>query len=198
MSGVWVRLVAALFAGACLGTAAASEIEVRSARLAATEEGVVLEAEFDFEFGRRLEEIVASGVPLYFVVEFELVRRRWWWFDEMTASKRLPLRLSYHPLSRQYRISRGLLQQQFATLEEALGVLRRVRQWVVLERGATPIDGNYEAAVRMRLDVSQLPRPFQVSALASRELQLESPWRRFSWRPSAPAPRDSRQESESE
>jgi hypothetical protein len=31
----------------------------------------------------------------------------------------------------------------------------------------------------MRLDTALLPKPFQVSALTGRELQLESHWKRF-------------------
>src|SRR2546430_15791273 len=68
-----------------------------------------------------------NGVPLYFRVDFELKRPRWYWVDEKAASKRLQLRLSYHALSRQYRLSTGLLQQNFATLDEALNVLKRLR-----------------------------------------------------------------------
>ena len=41
----------------------------------------------------------------------------------------------------------------------------------------------YEAAVRLRLDVNQLPKPFQVNALASREWQLASDWKRFPFTP---------------
>jgi hypothetical protein len=169
--------------------ARADDIEVLEARLTPTEEGIALDAVFAFDFGPRLAEAVANGVPLYFLVEFELTRPRWYWFDEKAVAKRLQLRLSYHALSRQYRLSTGgLLQQNFATLEEALNVLRRLRGWQVVERGAALADAPHEAAVRMRLDVTQLPKPFQLSALTSRELTLESPWRRFSFRPPPPAP----------
>ena len=183
---------------ATLNTALADEIEVRAAQLAATEEGLALDADFAFDFGPRLAEVIANGVPLYFVVEFELTRPRWWWFDEKTAAKRLQLRLSYHPLSRQYRLSSGLLQQQFVTLEEALHVLRRVRNWLVVERGAALADARHEAAVRMRLDIALLPKPFQVGALTSPELHLESPWKHFAFRPPAalPAPVESRDAKE--
>ena len=159
--------------------AQAQEIEVRDARLRATEDGLVLDADFAFELTPRLADVVTNGVPLYFRVEFELTRRRWYWFDETTASRRLQVRLSYHALSRQYRLSTGLLQQNFATLEEALNVLKRVRNWLVVERTVQLVGGDYEAAVRMRHDASMLPKPFQLSALTGRELHLESPWVRF-------------------
>ena len=174
--------------------AAANEVEVHAPRLEAVEEGLVLNADFAFELSQRLEEIVTSGVPLYFRVDFELTRPRWYWFDEKAVSRQLQLRLSYHALSRHYRLSTGLLQQNFASLGEALNVLKRVRNWLVADRTITFSDADYEAAVRLRLDAAMLPRPFQLSALTSRELQLESAWKRFSVRPrQLPAPVESRE-----
>ena len=41
----------------------------------------------------------------------------------------------------------------------------------------------YEAAVRLRLDVNALPKPFQVSALASRDWSMQSEWHRWSFTP---------------
>ncbi|HEV8095498.1 MAG TPA: DUF4390 domain-containing protein [Burkholderiales bacterium] len=192
--------LAALLCAAALA-ARAEGIEVRNAQLLATEEGVALNADFVFDFAPRLAEMVANGVPLYFVVEFELTRPRWWWFDEKAVAKRIQQRLSYHAVSRHYRLSTGLLQQQFATLEEALHVLRGVRNWVVIDRSASLADANYEAALRMRLDTTLLPKPFQLSALTSREMNLESPWRRFAFRPPPappPAPAETRDPKEAD
>lgn len=163
--------------------ARADDIEIREPRLEQTDDGLVLSADFSFDFNTRLENLVTNGVPLYFVVEFELSQPRWYWFDEKTASGRLQTRLSYHALSRHYRLSTGLLQQNYATLAEALSVLRRVRHWQVLDRSVALGDASYQAAVRMRLDLTLLPKPFQVSALTSREWHLESDWMRFAWRP---------------
>jgi Domain of unknown function (DUF4390) len=168
-----------VFAGAAL----AEEIEVRDVALRRVEDGLALDADFAFELTPRLAEVVANGVPLYFSVEFELTRRRWYWFDETAATQRLQLRLSYHALSRHYRLSSGLLQQNFASLEEALNVLKRVRNWLVADRSLRLADADYDAAVRMRLDTTLLPKPFQLSALTARDLHLESPWKRFIVRP---------------
>jgi Domain of unknown function (DUF4390) len=194
------KLFILLALAAAAYSARADDIEVTDARLAATEDGVVLAADFAFDLNPRLAEVITNGVPVYFVVEFELSRRRWYWFDEKAASKRLQLRLSYHALSRHYRLSTGVLQQNYPTLEEALNVLRRVRNWQVVDRTVALSDASYEAAVRMRLDVALLPRPFQLSAITSRELNLESPWRRFAFRPPAafPAPVESLEPKEAE
>lgn len=188
---LWASLAALLVAIPAL----ANEITVGDVRVRAAEEGLVLDADFIFDLTPRLAEVVSNGVPLYFRVDFELTRRRWYWFDDTAASSRLELRLSYHALSRQYRLSTGLLQQSFATLDDALNVLKRVRNWLVVDRTVTFSDADYEAAVRMRLDTSLLPKPFQLSALTSRELQLDSPWRRFTVRSprQLPAPVESRE-----
>jgi hypothetical protein len=166
---------------ACLtaGALRAEEPEVVAANLRAVEDGLVLDADFAFDLTPRLAEVVANGVPLYFNVEFELGRRRWYWFDEKAASRKLQLRLSYHPLSRQYRLSTGALQQNYSSMEDALGVLRRLRGWLVVDRSVSFSNADYEAAVRLRLDTTLLPKPFQVSALTARDLHLETPWKRF-------------------
>src|SRR6267142_4338733 len=184
----WLALLAA-------APASADDIEVRGAELRAVEDGFVLDADFEFELTPRLADVVANGVPLYFVVEFELGRRRWYWLDEKAASRKLQLRLSYHPLSRQYRLSTGLLQQNFASLDEALNVLKRVRNWLVVDRTVGFYDADYQAAVRLRLDTALLPKPFQLSALTSRDLHLETPWKRFTVRSpqQLPAPVESRE-----
>lgn len=182
----------ALVAGA--GTARAEAIEVRDLALRAADEGLVLDADFAFELTPRLADLIANGVPLFFSVDFELTRERWYWFDENTASRRLQLGLSYHALTRQYRLTTGALQQTFATREEALQGLMRVRNWLVLDRTVSFADADYQAAVRMRLDAALLPKPFQLSALTSPDLQLESPWKRFTLRSPRhlPAPVESR------
>jgi hypothetical protein len=187
-------LVCCVAIATAAGAPRAEGIEVRDLALRAAEPGLVLDADFAFELTPKLSDMVSNGVPLYFSVEFELTRRRWYWFDEKTASRRLQIGLSYHALSRQYRISNGSQQQTFAALDEALQALMRVRNWVVVDRTITFASADYDAAVRMRLDPSLLPQPFQLGALTSRELQLESPWKRFTVRSPAhlPAPVESR------
>ncbi|HWA39901.1 MAG TPA: DUF4390 domain-containing protein [Burkholderiales bacterium] len=187
----FVLLLAVLLAG----VAKADENEVREASLRATEEGLVLDADIAFELTPRLAEVLAGGVALYFAVDFELVRERWYWLDEKAASARLQMRVSYHPLSRQYRLSTGLLQRSFDTLDDVLAAMKRVRGWLVVDRTVTFSDADYEAAVRFRLDTSLLPKPFQLSAFTARDLQLETPWRRFTVRSPKhlPAPVETRE-----
>lgn len=139
--------------------------------------GAVLNATFEFEMPQALDEAVQKGIAIYFNIEFELYRKRWYWLDRKVSSSTLTYRLSFSPLTRQFRLARGGLSQPFESLEEALGLLKSVRQWKVIEKGVLSPGDSYEAQVRMRLDVTQLPKPFQVNAITSREWSLASDWR---------------------
>ena len=135
------------------------------------------------QLSQRLEEAVNRGVPLYFVVEFELARPRWYWFDEKPVQLSQSYRISYTPLLRQYRLTVGTVYQNFTRIEEVTRVLSRLRGWHIADKGAFKKDQVYQAALRMRLDTAQLPKPFQLSAIASRDWTLESDWHRWSITP---------------
>lgn len=173
----WLILVLALLPVLVL----AAEIEIANPQIAASEDGFVVSADFGFELNERLEEAVTRGVVLYFVTEFEMTRPRWYWLDEKVVSRSQTQRLSYHALTRQYRLSRGGLHQSFDTLSEALRVLSRLRNWLVIdgrgEKAGVQAGDTYMAALRMRLDINQLPRPFQISALGNRDWSLASDWK---------------------
>ena len=157
----------------------AAEIEIIKPQLQPGEDGYVLSADFKFDLSPRLEEAVNKGLTLYFVTDFELTRGRWYWFDEKLASRSITYRLSYHALTRQYRLSTGGLHQSFETLSDAMRVLSRLRNWTVIENGEKFVrnGGTYQAALRLHLDINQLPRPFQLTALGSKEWNLDSEWK---------------------
>lgn len=167
-------------------SASAGGIDIRNQQLLPAEEGgYALSSDFRIDFNARLEEAVARGVPLTFVLEFELERPRWYWSDDLVASKRQTWRLSYHALTRQYRLSTGSLHQSFNNLENALLALSHIRNWLVVDNNLNPGE-RYQATLRLRLDISQLPKPFQVSAFTNRDWNLDSEWVR--WKFVAPPP----------
>lgn len=141
------------------------------------EPGIVVNAEFEFDLPWALEDAINRGVALYFVADFELYRTRWYWFDRRIAAASLTYRLTYSPLTRQYRVARGALALPFDTLADAVASIRRIRGWKVLDRGTMRAGEDYRAQIRMRLDTSQLPRPFQINALTNRDWTLASEWR---------------------
>lgn len=163
--------------------AQAEGIDVSRAALVAADEGYFLEADFGVTLNPTLEDALNKGVPLYFLLEFEIIRPRWYWLNEKIDDTRQQYRLSYNALTRQYRLGVGSLYQSFSALSEALDFLSRVRRRQVLEPGVLAKGNTYTAGVRMRLDVSQLPKPFQLNALASRDWNFGSEWYRWSVTP---------------
>jgi hypothetical protein len=164
-------------------SARADVIVVKSAELRAEEDGYYLNAEFEFSLNSTLDEALQKGVPLYFLLEFEISRPRWYWLDEKVVSATTQYRVSYNALTRQYRIASGLLGLTFESLDEVERFLSRVTAREVARRDQLAKGTRYEAALRLRLDVNQLPKPFQMSALASREWTLASDWYRWSFTP---------------
>jgi hypothetical protein len=137
--------------------------------------GTFVDAQFDLPMPGSLRDAIDHGIALYFVIELEISRSRWYWFDKRLLNDSIEYRLSFSPLTRQYRLTRGGLAQPFDSLDQALGTLRRVSQWRVGE--ATLLDGgNVQARIRLRLDTSMLPKPFQVNALTDRDWTLASDW----------------------
>lgn len=165
----------------------ANDIQIEHALLEVSEEGPTVSADFSFELPARLEDALHGGIPLYFVIECNITRPRWYWFDERVSSQLMQYRLSFHALTRQYRLSSGALHQNFATLKEAMSVMRRLRGWIIAEPDQLRPEFEYDAWLRMRLDAALLPKPFQVAAITNRELSLGSSWRR--WRFAIPPKR---------
>jgi hypothetical protein len=158
---------------------AADGIEVKSAQLVAREDGYALQADLEISLTPTLEDALNRGVTLFFVFEFELIRPRWYWLNEKVVEFRQQYRLTFNTLTRQYRVSSGSLYQNFSSLTEALVFMSRIRRPQIVPAAALRSDTEYAAALRMRLDLSELPKPFQVNALASREWNIGSDWYRW-------------------
>jgi hypothetical protein len=157
-------------------------IHVKSAEISQNDGDYYLEANFEVELTHTLEDALNKGLPLHFIVEFELIRPRWYTlylWNKSVLEFEQQYRLSYNALTRQYRLSLGALHQNFDTLNDALALMGRLRPRFLADADMLDQGKVYEAAIRMRLDVSQLPKPFQINALASRDWNLASEW--FRW-----------------
>lgn len=168
--------------------ALAAGISLRNPQLVLEDGEYVASADFNINFNPRLEEAVNKGVVLYFSAEFELSKSRWYWFDEQILRRSKTYQLYYHALTRQYRVSTGGLHQSFQTLEEALRVMSRLRQWVVAEQSEIRVAQTGMAGLRLRLDLTQMPKTFQVSALSNKDWNLDSGWVRWPFANTEAAP----------
>lgn len=137
--------------------------------------GLYLSLSVEFDLPRAVEDALMRGIALYFVTDFSLERHRWYWLDKTQSETSLVSRLSYSPLTRQYRVSRGGLSQSFDTLKDALDVVKVISDWRVSDKASLSDPENYDAEVRFRLDTQQLPLPMQVS-IGNNDWDLSSDW----------------------
>jgi hypothetical protein len=164
-------------------TASAEGIKITSVELERVDSDWLLNAAFQIELSPGLEDAVQKGVVLYFQTEFELTRSRWYWFEEKLASTQRQTRLSYQPLTQQYRIASEGFTFSAKTISEALQAIGSIGGWRVIDNSHIDPAKSYIAGLRMTLDLSKLPKPFQVNALNNRDWNVSSDWLRFPFSP---------------
>ena len=167
-------------------TVSAEGIKIKSFELEKVDGDWLLSAAFQIELSPGLEDAVQKGVVLYFQTEFDLTRSRWYWFDEKSALVQRQARLSYQPLTQQYRIASEGFTFSAKTISEALQAVGSIGGWRVMDNGQLDPSKSYIAALRMTLDLSKLPKPFQVNALNNRDWNVSSDWYRFPFSSNGP------------
>ncbi len=165
-----------LWLGLSAAPAAAREPQVEQIALQRTADGLYLSARLEVAPSAAVEDALLRGVPLYFVWQTELVRDRWYWSDKRVASAQRTLRLVYQPLTRRWRVSvsnlpdagRGgaglqyALHQNFDDLANALAGVSRVLRWRIGDAAELAPGGDQRVELSFRLDLTLLPRPFQI------------------------------------
>jgi hypothetical protein len=180
-------LLCGLIALSLFSTTARGEgIKLKSAEIERVDNEWLLNATFQIELTPGLEDAVQKGVVLYFQTEFELTRSRWYWFDEKPALAQRLIRLSYQPMTQQYRIASEGFTFSAKTMFEALQAVGSIGGWRVIDNNQIDFSKSYTAALRMTLDLSRLPKPFQVNALNNRDWNVTSEWLRFPFLPNGP------------
>ncbi len=140
-----------------------------------TPQGLYLDVNVEFDLPRSVQDALNRGIPLYFVTEFTIERQRWYWVNKPIVEASLLTRLSYSPLTRQYRLSRGGLSQTFDSLSETLSILKSLHGWRVSEDPVIENPEDCVAEVMVRLDTEQLPLPMQVT-IGENDWDLTSDW----------------------
>ncbi len=150
-------------------------VELEQMRAERQESELLLHVHLKLELGPAVEEALAKGVPVHFVAEAELMRDRWYWYDRKLAQVSRYYRLAYQPLTRQWRLqvssepiyaagTGSSIAQTFDSLQAALEVVRRQSGWKLAEAADLDPEARQHVLYRFRLDISQLPRPFQIGA----------------------------------
>ncbi len=143
------------------------------------EEHYVLSGGFEVQLNDKLDEALKRGVTITFIQEFEMERPRDYWLAEGIADTTRTLKLSYNALLRSFVLNTAGRLANYDSLAEALAAVGSLNDWAVVERQQVKKKVTYRAAVRMRIDPSQLPKPLQVSAFASDRWQMDSDWIRW-------------------
>lgn len=174
---IWVFVA---LAGVCQAQIATEISQYQVERL---EDEVLVSAQVVFELPPAVEEALLKGIPMFFVTEATVLRERWYWYDKKLASVQRQMRLAYQPLTRRWRLnvnagagreaSVGLsLNPSFDTLEDALSAIKRVSRWKIADTADLESGLKYKVNFSFRLDLSQLPRPFQIGALGQSDWDL--------------------------
>lgn len=171
---------------ACLPVRA-EEPAVQQIGLQRSADALYLSVRLELAPTHAVEDALLKGVPLYFVWQAQVYRDRWYWTDKRVASAVRTLRLAYQPLTRRWRLSlandapadngrTGLqyaLHQNFDSLPEALAGVSRVSRWKVADAPQLKEGSDHRVEVDFRLDLSLLPRPFQIGVANQPEWLIE-------------------------
>ena len=177
----WGRWLALLLRGGLLSMARAAD--VAQLRVERAEDGVYLTANMRLELPPPVEDALLKGISLIFVAEAEIYKERWYWTDKRVAQASRSLRLSFQPLTRRWRLSQGAsegagqagrvsLSQQFDTLAEAVSALENLARWRIADAADIDPGTAHQLSFRFRLDVGQLPRPFQIGIAGQKDWQV--------------------------
>ncbi len=157
--------------------------EITQYQLERLDEEIVVSAQIAFELPTAVEDALLKGIPLFFVMEADVLRERWYWYDKKISSVERHLRLAYQPLTRRWRLNvtagagrevgLGLaLNQNFDTLAQVLSAIKRVSRWKIADASDLDASQKYKVDFRFRLDLNQLPRPFQIGALGQSDWDI--------------------------
>lgn len=164
-----------------IAQAASNSLHIRSANLITFEDDVLLNADAEINFSSEMEKAILKGFTFNFLVEFQLVLPRQYWFNDEVATTTQQISLSYHALSRQYIVMRNEQQRTFASLDAAIEDLSVIQDLKVFQKSDIEKGEQYQAVLLMRLDHKKLPKALQVDGYASKDWKMTS--QRFEWSP---------------
>ena len=156
------------------GPAGASEVS--ELRLEREDDGLYLSTTLQIALPELAEDALYKGIPMFFVAEAQVTRDRWYWYDRQVAETTRYLRLSYQPLTRRWRLNMSavpftnsglgvVLGQTFDDYADAMSAVQRFSRWKIADNNVIEPDAVHTVHFRFRLDMSQLPRPFQIGAV---------------------------------
>lgn len=167
-----VVAVALIAAGVATVDVHAQGVELPTLQARRLEGAVVLDTVATVTLNKTVEDALRRGVPVTFVATATLYHPRWYWRDEKVARVGRSWRLSFQPLTSQWRVSLGGFSQSYSTLDEAMQAITRLPHWKITEPGQVDLDEKLYVEFSYRLDAAQLPRPMQIELTTQADWQL--------------------------
>ena len=173
------------FCALCIGLTlhagqSALAAEVSQLKMERSEEAVYLSASVRFDLPPVVEDALLKGIPMFFVAEADIYRDRWYWYDRRVTTATRTLRLAFQPLTRRWRLNvlsgaisvtglRASFSQSYDSLPDAMASIQRISRWRIADAAEIDPETRHNVEFRFRLDLSQLPRPFQIGVAGQKD-----------------------------
>ena len=153
---------------------------IKTAEINSQFEAYFLNADFDLSFNDDLDEAIKKGIPINFIIEFELKKPRKYWFDEEVTKKTKEILLTYHALSKQFTLTESENRLiAFDNLTQAKNELKKIKNWRIFDKSQIDDTEKYSAYLQVKLDQTKLPKQLQADITTNQEWQLAS--KQFQW-----------------
>ena len=148
--------------------------EISHLKFERMDDSILLSATVDFELSGAVEDALRKGVAMVFFAEATVYRQRWYWMSKKIANVQRHMRLTYQPLTRRWRLNvtsdavataAMALNQSFESLPDALAAVQRLSRWKIVNLSEVDLAQAHTVEFSFSLDVSQLPRPFQIGTI---------------------------------
>ncbi len=153
---------------------------IKTAEINSQFEAYFLNADFDLSFNDDLDEAIKKGIPINFIIEFELKKPRKYWFEEEVTKKTKEILLTYHALSKQFTLTESENRLiAFDNLTQAKNELKKIKNWRIFDKSQIDDTEKYSAYLQVKLDQTKLPKQLQADITSNQEWQLAS--KQFQW-----------------
>ncbi len=153
---------------------------IKTAEINSQFEAYFLNADFDLSFNDDLDEAIKKGIPVNFIIEFELKKPRKYWFEEEVTKKTKEILLTYHALSKQFTLTESENRLiAFDNLTQAKNELKKIKNWRIFDKSQMDDTEKYSAYLQVKLDKTILPKQLQADITSNQEWQLAS--KQFQW-----------------
>lgn len=150
--------------------------EIKSAQTHLENGQYFLNANVNYELSEESIKALQNGIALTIIFQIDIIKERWYLWNEKVASTNYHAILKFYPLSNHYVVSYPEKDKSyaFANLSELLSILGAIQNIPLLEKAQLSNDYTYQVRLMTYLDIESLPPSLRTIAYFSKD------WRMFS------------------